>query len=197
MIDSKGLVGAVVAVVAAGASMAVADTARLKRRPPDADDYELVTWALHLVAQKTGADVLARSIEASRQAGRAVARFFADVDVLLCATLGEPPWRLGALGPSPTQRRLLEALKRLPSRRLINAVVERMGSELLVPIPNTPLFNMTGQPAMSVPLHWSPAGLPIGTQFVAPFGDEATLFRLAAQLEEARPWADRRPGAVS
>jgi amidase len=59
--------------------------------------------------------------------------------------------------------------------------------------PFTPIFNATGQPAMSVPLYWNQAGLPIGAHFVARFGDEATLFRLAAQLEAARPWAGRRP----
>ena len=62
-------------------------------------------------------------------------------------------------------------------------------------IPYTALFNATGQPAMSVPLHWNDAGLPIGMQFVAPFGDDAVLLRLAAQLEQAQPWFDRRaPG---
>ena len=58
---------------------------------------------------------------------------------------------------------------------------------------HTQLFNLTGQPAVSLPLHWTPDGLPIGTQWVARFGDEATLFRLAAELETARPWSDRRP----
>ena len=67
------------------------------------------------------------------------------------------------------------------------------GANVLEKTPNTQVANQTGLPAMSVPLSWNAAGLPIGVQFMAPFGDEATLFQLAAQLEVARPWAGRVP----
>jgi amidase len=60
-------------------------------------------------------------------------------------------------------------------------------------VPFTPLFNSTGQPAISLPLHWSADGLPVGVQIAGRFGDETVLFRLASQLEEAHPWAGKRP----
>ena len=72
-------------------------------------------------------------------------------------------------------------------------IIEREAAKMFDYIPFTPLFNVTGQPAMSVPLHWNGAGLPVGMQFVARLGDDATLIRLAAQLERAQPWFERRP----
>ena len=78
-----------------------------------------------------------------------------------------------------------------------DVALEKMGSGKMAYTPNTQLFNQTGQPAMSVPLHWNTAGLPIGVQLAARFGDEATLFRVAAQLEAARPWAGKKPPMVT
>ncbi len=148
------------------------------------------------MARKTGADRLAWAWNHVRMMGRRVATFFEDYDVLLTATLAQPPWEHGSLDPTPRQLMLLRALRRFPARPLLQGLFRQMAAEILDPIPNTPLFNMTGQPAASVPLIWNEQGLPIGVQFAARFGDEATLFRLSAQLESARPWAHRVPPTV-
>jgi amidase len=81
----------------------------------------------------------------------------------------------------------LSFLLRLPG------VVEMSVRKIFTFVPFTPLANVTGQPSMNVPLHWNAAGLPIGTMFTGRFGDESTLFRLASQLEAARPWKEKRP----
>ena len=109
-----------------------------------------------------------------QQVSRSVARFMLDYDVWLTPTLSKPPVPLGWLDSPPANPMLALA---------------RAGEY----VPFTPSCNFTGQPAMSVPLVWNAEGLPIGTQFSGRFGDEATLFRLAGQLEQARPWADKRP----
>ena len=87
-------------------------------------------------------------------------------------------------------------LSRIPFKPLLDLALGKMGSGKLAWTPNTQLFNQTGQPAASVPLHTNAAGLPIGVQLVAPFGGEATLFRVAAQLEQARPWGQRSPAGL-
>jgi amidase len=106
---------------------------------------------------------------------RRMASWWTSYDVLVTPTVGAPPPPLGwftADGPA------------------------REGSRIASFIPYTAQFNMTGQPAISLPLHWSQSGLPVGVQLVAAYGREDVLIRVAAQLEGTHPWADRRPGAV-
>jgi amidase len=103
--------------------------------------------------------------------------------------------RIGALNPKGAELFAHQTIARfklgraLKFRRIVEATVSRVFEF----VPFSPIANVTGQPSMSVPLYWNREGLPIGSMFTARFGDEATLFRLAAQLETARPWRERRP----
>jgi Asp-tRNA(Asn)/Glu-tRNA(Gln) amidotransferase A subunit family amidase len=136
---------------------------------------ERETWTRGLDGHTMRAVDYARSVAVMHRAGRAVARFFADYDVLLTPTMCQPPYPLGVLDMSSSDR-----------DAFLDAVLSSIGF--------TSLFNSAGNPAVSLPLHRSSAGLPIGIQFAGRFGDEATLFRLAGQLEGAHPWSHHRPG---
>jgi amidase len=163
------------AVVFSAGDIATMDGAALMlQKEPNENDVEPLTWALAQIARGNTAPQLLLAITALQQFSRQIARFFVDYDILLTPTLAEPPLPLGSL-ESP------------PDSPLFGIV--RAGAY----VPFTPLCNITGQPAMSVPLYWNGDGLPIGSHFVGRFGDEATLFRLAAQLEQARPWAQKHP----
>jgi amidase len=158
----------------AGCAWTIDGAAALLGRQPSPDQFEPGTWALYQMGLKqTGAGYMT-ALTWIQAASRDVARFMLDYDVWLTPTLGEPPLPLGSFD-SPPERSMAGLARAVQF------------------VPFTPACNMTGQPAMSVPLYWNAEGLPVGTHFVGRFGDEATLFRLAAQLEAARPWADRRP----
>ncbi len=124
-----------------------------------------------------------------------LAAFHETYDLLLTPTLAAAPPPIGAFDTPAPLRRAGELLLRARAARLLTplGVVDKMIDDNLGWVPYTQLANFTGRPAMSVPLHWTPAGLPLGVQFVAPLRGEALLLRLAAQLEAAHPWADRRP----
>ena len=173
-VDAGALAMAVRIVIAANVRAALEARAAALGRPLTERDVERQTWGRVVDGAAFTAWEYARSIGVVHRTGRAVARFFTSYDVLLSPTLCQPPYRLGVMDMSSTD-----------DATYIDAVLSCIGF--------TSLFNQSGNPAMSVPLAGSREGLPIGVQFAGRFGDEATLFRLAAQLESASPWADRRP----
>ena len=161
-------------IVAANTALTVRLAEQRFGRAMTSGDFEVLTLASAHNAQKASAtDYVAAQLGAF-QISRALATFFESCDVFLCPTLCSPPLRIGELNT------MSEDLSH------IAPILRRY-------MPATAMFNMSGQPAMSVPLAWNAAGLPLGMMFSARFGDEATLFRLAAQLEQTRPWKGKLP----
>ncbi len=172
--DTMALTSSFVTMWSSGVAASLWGSAALLGRPPKESDVEPLTWALSEMGRRNGAHEYLIAVTHVQKVARSVARWFLPHDVLLTPVCGEPPVPLGTF-ESP------------PGSPLLGFFRAGMFASF------TGLQNVTGQPAMSVPLFWNAEGLPIGVQFVARFGDEATLFRLAAQLETARPWAARRP----
>jgi len=179
------------------AAMARAYAAGAKR-----SEFEPMTRILETLGKATSAGTLTAHLAQWNQHARALARFHQRFDLLLTPTLAHPPVRHGAGDPPPWQQAALDVLDRsgllslLARTGLAASTVDKIATDSLQYVPFTQLANLTGTPAMSVPLHWTADGLPLGVQFVAPFGREDRLLQLAAQLEQARPWFERLPGWV-
>jgi len=168
---------------------------RLTGRTAGPDNVEFTTWALNLLGGELNAGAFVIAERYLRKTSRRVGEFFTGYDVLLTPTLSVPPFPIGSLQPPAHERALLKVLGRLRAGNVLRLLgaLEQAAEKIFDVIPYPPLFNVTGQPGMSVPLYWNAANLPIGVQVVGRYGDEATLLRLAGQLEAARPWKDRRP----
>lgn len=182
-------------LVAVATACDIDEAAGIVGRTPTHLDFETSTWVVGLL----GRTMTGPRLEAARRRlmllARRVAEVQRDFDVILTPTLGAPPPLLGSLLPrgiEASAQRLI-ASAGLTSVLRIGPLVEAIAKKTFAFIPYTPLANVTGQPSMSVPLHWNAEGLPIGAMFTGRCGDEATLFRLAAQLEQARPWRSRKP----
>lgn len=190
------LVRAYLVVVAAGVAAEVRDLAARAGRRPGPGNLEPETWALLAGGRILSAEDLALAELEIHRAGRAVAAFHETHDLFLCSTTSLPAPPLGALASTALEKASLRIVARLRSRALVERMFSEIGAKSFDATGNTMLFNQTGQPAMSVPLHRTAAGLPVGVQLAARFGDEATLFRVAAQLEAARPWAHLAPPGI-
>lgn len=157
------------------AKMVLGAIGRQVGRELTADDVEAGTWALAEMSNGVTGVGLAEALATSAAFTRQMAGWWAEgFNLLLTPTLGQPPPLLGEL---------------VASREDPYAAMARVTGV----VPFTTQANVTGQPAISLPLHWNDAGLPIGVQLMAAYGREDVLIRVAAQLERAQPWAHRRP----
>ncbi len=193
-IDREGLANAYIAIVAAGVGAMVDDTERMTGRKPKPEDFEGATWFLRQASDVLSARELERARERVAIDTRRLGSLFADrIDMHVTATLPYPPVRVGENSPSTADQALLRALRTLPLNvsPAIRIALGQLAGPRLEKSANTQVWNMTGQPAMSLPLHWTAEGLPVGVQVAGAFGAEEQLLSLAAQVEAAQPWLPR------
>lgn len=194
-IDGPAFARMFLTVVAGELGADVDEAAESVGRRPRRGELEPATRALALLSDALSAKDFAEALRWMEIMGRDVGRFFQEYDLVLTPTVSTPPPRIGTITPSTAERLQLQLLGALGSGRLIKAagLLDEAAKTALDFIPWTPVYNVTGQPAMSVPLFWNDDGLPIGVHLAGRYADEATLFRLAGQLERARPWFHRLP----
>ena len=166
-------------------------------RPARPADVEPTTWLLGLLGRTYTAADFATARHSWNDSARRMGQFHQTYDLLLTPTLAAPPVHIGELQPKPYEKTLLKLVNTFGLGGLIrrSGIVDKLAEQSLEKTPYTQLANLTGQPAMSVPLHWTADGLPCGVQFVARLGAEDVLFQLAGQLEQAWPWFAKRPSA--
>jgi len=173
-VDPEVAISSFMALWSAGCAWEMDAWSRRLGKEPKPECFEPLTWAHASAGRSHSAPALLTAIQELQRITRKLAHDLWDYDVVLTPVLAEPPVPLGTFDSPPD-----------------NPLLGLMRAAAFVPF--TPICNITGQPAMSVPLLWNDEGLPVGAHFMGRFGDEATLFRLAGQLEKARPWSGRRP----
>jgi amidase len=194
-VDGQALAKGLVILYAGEIAAMMDDLKLLLGRKIRQSDVETLTWTVALLGRSFNAGHFVKAKREWELAARIMGRFHEDYDLYLTPTLAYPPVKIGELAPKPIEMTLLKVINTLGLGRLLTAsgITDKLAVENLEKTPFNQLANFTGQPAMSVPLYWTADGLPCGVQFMGRYGDEATLLRLAAQLEEARPWFDKRP----
>lgn len=162
-------------------------------RPVRRSDVEVTTWAIAMLGKAYTAGDFAYARGKWNDLYRRMGVFHQQYDILLTPTCSMAPFEIGALQPSTAEKRLLEMISTFNLTKLLKANVDPLAEKTFAYIPFTPLANMTGQPSMSMPLHWTPDNLPVGVMFTAALGNDDILIRLASQIEEAWPWMDKVP----
>jgi len=194
-IDGQAFAKAFLTMVCVETRADIKEAETLLGRKATSKDFEAGTWATALLGKQISAAEFSRATRLLQRSARQIGQFFEDYDVLITPTLASPPLEIGATQPQGAEAFVLKLLGSLNAGFLLQAFggVDSIVDKIFGFMPYTPLFNATGQPAMSLPLYWNDEGLPVGIHFIGRYADEATLFRLAGQLEQAKPWFDRTP----
>jgi amidase len=160
-----------------------------------AGKVETMTRFFGMMGRAYSAGDLVQALRTWDEAARILGAFHQTYDLYMTPTTASPPVKIGELMPSDLETigMHLTHFFRIGRFVKLTGIVNEIALQVLAKTPFTQLANMTGAPAMSVPLHWTAENLPIGVHFQSTFGNEATLLRLAAQLEKAKPWFNRRP----
>jgi amidase len=194
-INRQAIANAFMTIICSETRAFIREAEEYINRKASSKDFEPLTWMVALLGDQFKASDLSFAINSVQFASRKVGEFFEKYDVLLTPTVAMPPLKKGETQVQGIQAAMMKLFASLNAGFLTLRLIglDYMTAEAFKFAAYTPLFNATGQPAMSVPLYWNDAGLPIGMQFAGRYGDEATLFRLAGQLEKARPWSERVP----
>jgi amidase len=194
-IDGKAYARATMKMLAGEIRADIDEAGRALGKRPSPDYFEKATWALSLMGGKITAGDFVQAMRTMQRTAHQINQFFANYDVLLTPTLAQPPVKSGTMLPTGAEAMALQVIGRLRAGSILKALnmLDTAAADSFRFTPSTPLFNATGQPAMSVPLGWTTNNLPVGMQFIGRFADEATLFRLAGQLEQAKPWFNQTP----
>lgn len=173
----------------------IQEVSKLLGRKMRPRDVESATWTAHLLGKTYSAYEALKAKEKWYTVGRVMGKFHQKYDLYLTPTMAILPPKIGEQHLSKAEYALMSVVNTFGGGRLLRAsgIIDKIADENLGASPFAHLANLTGQPAMSVPMHWSKTGLPVGVQFMAPIGDEYSLFQIAAQLELANPWFHRRP----
>ena len=167
---------------------------RIKKRLGASDgQFAADSLAIAEIGRAAGVSALFGALDNINSYIHALDDFHAQYDLFLTPTLAKPPLEIGATETPTPLKAAARVVSKVRAGKVLNAsgVMDQLISDSLGWVPYTQLANLTGRPAISVPLHWTDAGLPLGVQFVGPLASDGLLLRLAAQLEEAQPWFDR------
>lgn len=194
-LDGKAIAFAYLMLYMGEVAAEIEMTAKLTGRKPQKKDFEPVTWCLGLLGRTYSAGDFVREKSEWNTVARSFGRFLGKYDMYLTPVTAYPALKIGELQLKAAEKVMVNIVNALGLGRIIKAsgMVSQLAQATMEKYPFTQVANISGLPAMSVPLHWTPEGLPCGVQFIGRFGDEAALFRLAAQLEKAKPWFNRWP----